>query len=62
MMPDKPRRRVTAGRMVLTRGSAEPYKAVLIFEDGHTSEHPFQCLKEGEAFIRGHDRLNYPGF
>jgi len=62
MTPDKPRRRVTAGRMVLTPGRAEPYKAVLMYEDGHTSEHPFHCLKEGEAFLRGHDRLYYPEF
>lgn len=39
--------------MVLTPGSSERYKAVLIYEDGRTSEHPFASLREGEAFLRG---------
>ena len=52
--PNQLRRRVSVGRMVLTPGHTEPYKAVLVYEDGHTSDHPFPSLKEGEAFLRGH--------
>ena len=38
---------------MLTAGEAEPYKAVITYEDGRTSEHPFQTMKDGEAFLRG---------
>jgi hypothetical protein len=38
--------------MVLCRGSFEPYKAVLTYEDGRIAEHPFRSLREGEAFLR----------
>jgi hypothetical protein len=52
MSASRPRRRAVNGRMVLCRGSSEPYKAVLTYEDGRTSEHPFRSLREGEAFLR----------
>lgn len=48
----RPRRRPTHGRMVLTPGETARYKAVLVYEDGRTSEHPFSALREGEAFLR----------
>ena len=57
MGPNQLRRRVSVGRMVLTRGHAEPYKAVLVYEDGHTSDHPFHSMREGEAFLRGHGAI-----
>ncbi len=43
--------------MVLTPGKTEPFKAVLTYEDGHTSEHPFHSLQEGEAFLRDHNAM-----
>jgi len=60
MIPDKPRRRVTVGKMVVTASDVGPYKAVLTYEDGHTSEHPFHRLQEGEAFLRGHGCSIFP--
>jgi len=57
MMPGEPRRRATGGRIVLTNGNPGPFKAILVYEDGHTSEHPFQSLQEGEAFLRGHNAM-----
>lgn len=52
-----PRRRATGGRMVLTPEATSPFIAVLTYEDGHTSEHPFQSLREGEAFLRSHNAM-----
>lgn len=49
---EKPRRRANGGRVVLTPGSEQPFKAIVTFEDGHISEHPFASLQEGEAFLR----------
>jgi len=60
MTPDQPRRRVAGGRVVLTAGTDDPYKAVLVYEDGHTSEHLFNTCKEGEAFLRGHASMVLP--
>lgn len=53
-----PRRRAINGRMVLCRGSSEPYKAVLNYEDGRTTEHPFPSLRQGEAFLRAAGSMN----
>jgi len=52
ILAGRPRRRAVNGRMVLCRDLAEPYMAVLTYEDGRTAEHPFRSLREGEAFLR----------
>ena len=54
------RRRTTAGHMVVTPGQPEPYKAVLVYEDGRTSERPFHSMQEGEAFLREHSAMVWP--
>jgi hypothetical protein len=46
--------------MVLTPEAPQPFKAVLIYEDGHTSEHPFQTCREGEVFLRTHSAMVPP--
>ena len=46
-------RRVIGGRIVLTPDAETPYKVVLQYLDGEDTEHPFQTMREGEAFIRG---------
>ncbi|CAA9499264.1 MAG: hypothetical protein AVDCRST_MAG31-269 [uncultured Sphingomonas sp.] len=56
--PGRPRRRAVGGRMVLRRGSSEPYLAVLTYEDGRTREHPFRSLRQGEAFLRQEGSMN----
>lgn len=58
MPMDRPRRRAIEGRMVLCRGSSEPYLAVLTYEDGRTREHPFRSLQQGEAFLRQEGSMN----
>lgn len=55
---DRPRRRATGGRMVLTPGNAGLFKAVVTYEDGHTTEHPFETLQDGEAFLRSRNAVN----
>ena len=54
MTSENPKRRTAAGHMVVTPADADPYKAVVYYEDGHTSEHPFNSLQAGEAFLRAH--------
>ena len=44
--------RVVSGRIVQKGGPGHPYSAVLTHEDGHTSEHSFATMREGEDFIR----------
>jgi len=56
----KPRRRAVGGFMRLTPGQAEPFQAVIVYEDGHTSEHPFRLSREGEAFLREHNSMMWP--
>lgn len=56
----RPRRRAIGGYMVLSPSKAARYKAVLTFEDGHTSEHPFHSLQEGEAFLRRENSMTWP--
>ena len=60
MTPDNPKRRTAAGHMVVTPAEAEPYKAVIYYEDGHTAEHPFSSLQAGEAFLRTHNAMVWP--
>ena len=47
-----PDRRVHAGHIVSTPGEAKPYKAVLQYAEGENTEHPFETMRAGEAFIR----------
>ncbi len=42
----------TAGRIVGTPHAALPYKAIMSFESGETSERSFATMQEAEAFIR----------
>jgi hypothetical protein len=44
--------------MVLTPGNAGLFKAVVTYEDGHTTEHPFDTLQDGEAFLRIRNAAN----
>lgn len=44
--------------MVLTPGNAGLFKAVVTYEDGHTTEHPFGTLQDGEAFLRSRNAVN----
>lgn len=53
-----PRRRATGGRMVVVPGTTNQFRAVLTYEDGHTSEHPFASLQEGEAFLRSNNAMH----
>jgi len=41
-----------SGRIVQAGGPGRPLKAVLIHQDGRTSERTFATMREGEAFIR----------
>ena len=60
MTQEKHHRRATGGHMVLTPAGAEPYKAVLTYEDGRTAERPFRSLREGEAFLRDAGSMIWP--
>ena len=59
-LPEGPRRRAVGGFMRLTLGQAAQFEAVILYEDGHTSEHPFQLQREGEAFLRAHNSMKWP--
>lgn len=43
---------LAGGQMVLSGRGTSAYTAVLTYEDGTTTSHPFETLREGEAFIR----------
>ena len=43
-----------AGRVVVTKGSAQPYKVILEHDAGPCTEHPCDSVREGEAMIRDH--------
>ena len=60
IIPDSPRRRAIGGFMRLSSGKEEPFEAVIVYEDGHTSHHPFGLLMEGEAFLRSHNSMRWP--
>ena len=49
---DRRSNRVVSGRMVQAGGPDQPYKAVLTYEDGHTTERACATMREGEAYIR----------
>lgn len=42
----------TRGRIVQTPGEAQPYKVVLEHRDRPDTDHAFDNMREGEAFIR----------
>lgn len=42
----------TAGTVVKTPDAELPYKVVLAHENAELTEHPFQTIRECEAFIR----------
>ena len=44
--------RVVSGRIAQKGGTGRPYTVVLTHEDGHTSEHRFATMREGEAFVQ----------
>jgi hypothetical protein len=58
--PDGRGRRAIGGFMRRAPGQTKQFEAVIFYEDGHTSEHPFQLLSEGEAFLREHNSMLWP--
>ena len=45
-------RTVLGGRMAKNSSALWPYKAILEYSDGLSSNHLFQTMRSGEAFIR----------
>jgi hypothetical protein len=53
-------RRAVAGFMRMPLGTTASFEAVLVYEDGHTSAHPFHLMRDGEAFLRKHNAMRWP--
>lgn len=45
-------RTVLSGRMAKNSSALWPYKAILDYSEGASSDHLFQTMRSGEAFIR----------
>ena len=60
VLPDSLRRRAIGGFMRIAPGQLRQFEAVILYEDGHTTEHPFRLLSEGEAFLRAHNSMKWP--